>query len=148
MNVRLASLEHAVAELTRLRDAGPLTMVGAWSPHQVWTHCAQSVRYSMTGFPAPRGFLVRKVIGPIVAGRFLRRGFMSHDRAAPIPGAPAIPKEGDAAAALADLLAALGEFRDFTGPLAPHFAFGALDKDRFGRLHALHLADHLGELGG
>ena len=33
-----------------------------------------------------------------------------------------------------------------TGPLAPHFAYGALDKTQYTRAHLMHLANHWTEL--
>ena len=40
----------------------------------------------------------------------------------------------------------LEAFRDFDGPLRPHFAFGHLGKDKFARAHLMHIENHLEEL--
>jgi hypothetical protein len=45
-------------------------------------------------------------------------------------------------------LSALDQFEQHSGPLHEHFLFGALTKEEFGRLHAMHLADHLSALPG
>jgi hypothetical protein len=65
---------------------------------------------------------------------------MRHNRDAAIPGAPAV--NGDYPA-IARLRLAIEAFDHHRGLLAPHFAFGALAKNEYARVHALHLADHL-----
>ena len=35
------------------------------------------------------------------------------------------------------------DFAAHTGPLQPHFAYGALDKAQYEQAHAMHLANHL-----
>ena len=37
---------------------------------------------------------------------------------------------------------ALRAFEAHAGPLAPHFAYGALDKPSYARAHLMHLANH------
>ena len=44
--------------------------------------------------------------------------------------------------ALDRLRQAIGRFRGWSGPLQPHFAYGALDKAGYERAHAMHLANH------
>ena len=71
---------------------------------------------------------------------------MSHSLSEPIPGAPDIAA-GQALDAAADrLLAALRAFEAHAGPLAPHFAYGALDKPDYTRAHLMHLANHWQEM--
>ncbi len=62
---------------------------------------------------------------------FQMRSRMSHGLDESIPGevvAEITPDEG-----LARLWTSLEIFRDFEGPLRPHFAFGRLGKDKFAR---------------
>jgi hypothetical protein len=118
---------------------------GPWSLAQVLVHCAQSVELSLTGYPSPRGWVVRRVIGPRVMAKFLRQGFMTHDRAAPIPGAPPLG-EPTLAEGVARLRSAIVRFDAHEGPLAPHFAYGEVDKRSYETLHAMHVADHLAVL--
>ena len=68
---------------------------------------------------------------------------MSHNLAEPIPGAPALDAAAEAQAALARLRKAAQDFAAHTGPLQPHFAYGALDKAQYEQAHAMHLANHL-----
>src|SRR5262249_38656059 len=122
------------------RDGGEVD--GPWTLAQVLEHCAQSVECSLRGYPRPRGFLVRRLIGPIVLSRFLRRGSMSHDRADPIPRAPP-PGDRMLPDALAHLRRALAEFQAHEGPVAEHFAFGRVTRAQYEAFHAMHIADHL-----
>lgn len=144
---RFANLSDARAALEEIASAGELKAIGRWSAAQVFLHCAQSVRFSMSGFPKPKLRLVQLTVGRIVAGRFLRAGEMSHDLAAPIPGAPELDLSVDTGAALRELLGEVEAFDRHSGPLAPHFVFGELPKADYGRLHAMHIANHLGEIG-
>lgn len=86
--------------------------------------------------------LFRRTVGPAAFQAFAWRGRMSHDLAEPIPGAPALDAGLEAADATARLQAALQAFRQATGPLRPHFAYGALDKADYELAHAMHLANH------
>jgi hypothetical protein len=132
---------EVLAALDRLEGDLP----GPWSLGQVLVHCAQSVEFSLTGYPKARGWLVRRVIGPRVMAGFLRRGAMTHDRAAPIPGAPPLG-EPTLAEGIARLRSAIAAFDAHQGPLAPHFAYGEVDKASYEKLHAMHVADHLSVL--
>ena len=49
-------------------------------------------------------------------------------------------------AAAARCLQALRDFQRWSGPLAPHFAYGALDKAQYTRAHLMHLAHHWTDL--
>jgi hypothetical protein len=146
--LRFSTLDEAVAELHALARAGRMEVSGAWSWPQVLTHCAQSVECSISGFPEYKPAWFRKTVGRLVLRKFLRQGFMSHDRAAPVPGAPELPRDGDANEAMSRLLNAIDAFRAHGGPLAPHFAFGPLTKEEYEALHAMHLADHLSAVSG
>jgi Protein of unknown function (DUF1569) len=127
----LAALEHFT-----------LPPGGTWTPGQVLVHCAQSVEFSLAGFPKPRGFLVQKVIGPVVMRRFLSKGALTHDLTAEIPGAPSLGapslEEGKAR-----LTKAIADFRAHQGALQPHFAYGHVEREPYEALHAMHFADHL-----
>jgi len=128
-------------------DALPLTTPEAapqrFTPAQAVVHCAQSIEYSMTGYPRLRSALFRATVGPLVKRKFLRAGSMTHDLAAPIAGAPAVPADADLASALARLRAAIAGFRCFDGALLPHLAYGACSRSEYEALHSMHVADHL-----
>lgn len=141
--IRLNNLAEAREALQKLQAKGAGTPSRGMTLHQVLLHCTQSIDYSLRGFPQMKPKLIRATVGRIVVGRFLSAGRMSHNLAAPVPGAPAIPAQGELGPAWAALFAALDRFEKHEGPLHDHFIFGALSKESFGRLHAMHIADHL-----
>jgi hypothetical protein len=140
---KLASLTEARAELEKI-DWQRATVVGPWSVGQVLVHCAQSIEFSMTGFPEPKSWLFRATVGPLALSKFLRQGYMRHDLEAAIPGAPAL-EALDANAALARLFQAMDAFSK-CDRFADHFAYGPVAKPEYDRVQAMHIADHLASL--
>ncbi|BEP91973.1 hypothetical protein GmRootA79_03570 [Acidovorax sp. A79] len=140
------TLARAMQEVERLAGAAvqPLAPATAWNWSQTLEHCAQSIEFSLRGFPAPRSALFQNTLGAAAFNVFALRGRMSHDLAEPIPGAPALDASTPgASAALARLRQAVQDFSVHAGPLHPHFAYGALDKAQYEQAHAMHLANHL-----
>ncbi len=140
-----ATVADAMREVERLSSAavGPLASATAWNWSQTLVHCAQSIEYSLQGFPAPKSALFQNTLGAAAFNLFALRGRMSHNLAEPIPGAPALDAAAQAQAALARLRKAAQDFAAHTGPLLPHFAYGALTKAQYEQAHAMHLANHL-----
>ncbi|HEY8143031.1 MAG TPA: DUF1569 domain-containing protein [Kofleriaceae bacterium] len=138
---QIQSLQEVRDELAAV-DPTLVAVDGAWSVSQVLAHCAQSIEYSLIGFPLAKPAWFQATVGKVVLRKFLKQGFMSHDVNAAIPGAPP-PHTGDARAALDRLLAAIDEFEAHAEPFAPHFAYGPVDKARYGRVQAMHIAQHL-----
>jgi hypothetical protein len=143
MGRKLSTLAEAAREIKKIHDAASPSSTGDWTVFQALEHCAESIRYSMTGFPAMKPPFVRVTVGRLVSGFFLWRGAMSHDLAAPVPGAPGIEAKGDVKGAAADLLAVIEDFNTFDKPLAPHFLYGDRSKADYDKLHAMHIANHL-----
>ena len=141
--LQFPSLAAAEEELARLAQAKQLASGAIWSWAQTLAHCAQSIEYSMTGFPQSKSALFQRTVGAAAIGVFAWRGRMTHDLADPIPGAPALDAQLDPAQALERLRASILSFRNWSGPLQPHFAYGALDKKAFELAHAMHIANHL-----
>ncbi len=73
-------------------------------------------------------------------------GRMTHDLGQPIAGAPALDAPTDVGSAAARLTNAAVAFAQWTGPLRPHFADGALGKAAYAQAHAMHLANHFSAL--
>lgn len=138
-----ASLKDAQREIDRLAKASALRSTTQWSWPQTLTHCAQSIEYSLTGFPVPKSALFQNTAGTLAFQFFYWRGRMSHDLAEPIPGAPALDTSTDANLALARLQQAIADFHKRTTPLQPHFAYGELNKPAYEHAHAMHIANHL-----
>ncbi|HSC64041.1 MAG TPA: DUF1569 domain-containing protein [Caldimonas sp.] len=141
--LRFASLADAQDELGRLGRAPTLASVAAWSWAQTLDHCAQSIEYSMSGFPQMKSALFQRTVGAAAIAVFAWRGRMTHDLAEPIPGAPPLAADAAAGVATGRLDAAMRAFLQWPGPLQPHFAYGELAKPAYERAHAMHLANHL-----
>ena len=141
---RFASIAAALKTLEQLKTQVP-RMSGAWDLAHVLHHTAQSVEYSMSGFPAPKPAWFRATIGAYAFALFNARGQMTHNLSEPIPGAPDIAQGRPLGAAIAHAIAALQAFERHTGALAPHFAYGALAKPAYTRAHLMHLANHWSE---
>lgn len=142
------SVAEAMREVERLAAASAHTQAlepaTAWSWAETLEHCAQSIEFSLRGFPAPRSVLFQNTLGSAAFQVFALRGRMSHNLAEPIPGAPALSASAASASAmLARLRTAAQHFEDHTEPLQPHFAYGALSKAQYEQAHAMHLANHL-----
>ncbi|CAN7421615.1 DUF1569 domain-containing protein [Acidovorax sp. LjRoot129] len=142
------SVAEAMREVERLAAASAHTQAlepaTAWSWAQTLEHCAQSIEFSLNGFPAPRSALFQNTVGLAAFQVFALRGRMSHNLAEPIPGAPVLSASAASASAmLARLRTAAQHFQDHTGPLHSHFAYGDLNKAQYEQAHAMHLANHL-----
>lgn len=131
------------AMLTELKGwrGRSVTTTGSWSPAQIFTHLAQSIEYSMTGYPEMKPALFQKTAGSAAFFVFSSLGKMKHNLADPIPGAPSL-ETSDTGSALDRLITALQSFHDFSGELRPHFAYGALSKAEYAAAHLMHIRDH------
>jgi hypothetical protein len=143
---RFASLKAAKAAVLELGFGEVRLEHPSWNLSQLLQHLAQSIEFSMQGYPEMRGAVFRAVVGNTAFALFNARGAMSHDLADPIPGAPPLkaqilPKDG-----IARLLTALNAFEAWGGPLKPHFAYGELDKAQYTRAHLMHLANHWSQI--
>ena len=137
----LASAMHAIEALSKghFKD-------GRWSLPQMLQHAAQSVEYSIDGYPQKKSGLFRATVGAAAFAVFDARGVMAHALDEAIPGAPALDADAPLAASIARALAALRRFEAHGGTLAPHFAYGAIDKAQYTRAHLMHLANHWSEV--
>ena len=138
------SIATTLKKLEKLA-AGEIEKSGSWNPFQVFTHCAQSVEYSITGFPEMKSRIFQRTAGHLAFATFSARGSMSHSLDEVIPGAPQLAADGDATLALDRLLKALLDFQAYSGELRPHFAFGELSKHDYTIAHSLHVNNHLEE---
>jgi len=139
------SVASALRTLEALK-AQPAHSTGAWDLAHVLHHTAQSIEYSMQGFPQPKPAWFRSSVGPLAATVFSARGRMNHDLAEPIPGAPDIAQGQPLPAAADRAMAALQAFERHAGALAPHFAYGELSKANYTRAHLMHFANHWQEV--
>lgn len=117
-----------------------------WSLSELLQHLAQSVEYSMVGYPAMKSALFRAVVGNAAFAAFDAVGSMKHGLTEPIPGAPPLSPAVALKTSAQRLLDALAAFEAWSGPLQPHFAYGELDKLQYTRAHLMHLANHWSRL--
>ena len=143
---RVTTLSDGQRWLDRLQAAREVRTTGAWPLPAVLEHLAQSIEMSMDGFPQPRGALFQNTLGAAAFAVFSWRGRMTHGLAEPIPGAPALRHDAPLPEAAARLRAAMDRFERHQGALAPHFAYGTLDKVRFAQAHSFHIANHQDEI--
>ena len=113
-----------------------------WNLTQVLQHLAQSIEFSMQGFPALKGAWFRSTLGSAAFAVFNARGAMGHSLDEPIPGAPALDSAKPLNTSVQRLLDAMDAFGRFNGTLRPHFAYGELTKPQYERAHLMHLANH------
>lgn len=130
-----------------LSALGPQARTTAgWPLSQVLQHAAQSIEFSLDGFPEPKSALFQSTVGKGAWSVFNARGRMNHSLTEPIPGAPALDGALPLERASTRLLAAIERFERHGGELRPHFAYGALDKRAYTRAHLMHLANHWTEV--
>lgn len=122
-----------------------LVTSGEWNLSQIFNHAAQSIEFSIMGYPQNKPELFRSTVGPAAFKAFSLWGKMTHGLAEAIPGAPELVMT-DADSARERLITALTDFDQFKGQLKPHFAYGELTKDEYVLAHVLHLNNHLEEI--
>ncbi len=144
--LRFASLAEALAEVRARASSPTLRTTGSWNWAQILEHCAQSIEFSLTGYPENKSPVIRGTVGALVHAHFVHQGYMKHDLAAVIPGAPPLALPGAPELALARLEKAISDFQARSEPLAPHFVYGELSKAEYDRVQAMHLANHLSEV--
>mgnify|MGYP002717062772 CR=1 FL=1 len=99
-----------------------LTSIEGWTPTEVFNHCAQSIEYSLDGYPELKPAWFRHSVGPAAFAVFSARGAMRHPLTEAIPGAAPLAEPASQDAALRRLQAAFERFAAHTGALEPHFA--------------------------
>jgi hypothetical protein len=129
-----------------LLSKGMISTSGRWNAFQVLTHCAQTVEFSMAGYPAPKSAVFQHTAGKLAFAAFSAQEKMKHSLSEPIAGAPVLAAVGDPREALERLRKAFTAFQQFQGVLAPHFAYGALSKADYELAHSLHFSNHLEEI--
>ena len=123
-----------------------LVQTGEWDIYEIFMHCAQSVEYSMSQFPEHHSNFFKKTVGTLAFSIFESKGKMIHGLSEPIPGSPLVKTSLDTKAAMNHLKKSLLDFENYTGKLAPHFAYGELTKNEYEIAHVMHLYNHLEEI--
>lgn len=141
-DLRLSNLPAALQEMRRLAQAPVLQSTTEWSWAKTLVHLAQSIEYSMTGYPTQKSALFQQVVGQSAFSVFSWRDQMRHDLTEPIPGSAAIADQPPLGQAALRLLTACQQFMQWDKALQPHFAYGALTHAEYEQAHAMHLANH------
>ncbi len=147
-DLQFKNMDQGYDEAVRLSRIESLVTDTAFSLPQTLVHCAQSIEFSMLGFPEPKSALFQKTVGSVAFNIFSRRGRMTHDLSEAIPGAHPLNPGITVEQALERLRNAIDTFRQSDVVLKPHFAYGALNKNQYELAHAMHLADHFSAIGG
>jgi hypothetical protein len=137
------ALADALRELDRLKDAVALDAGANWTWSKTLLHLAQSIDYSMSGYPEQKSALFQHTAGAAAFTFFSSRGRMSHNLIEAIPGGATLDANAHAQVAVATLRKAVATFLGYDGALQPHFAYGELTKPEYERAHAMHIANHL-----
>ena len=128
------------------KDEKSVEVNGIWTFPQMITHCAQSIEYSINGFPVNKSAMFQNTIGTLAFEYFSYKGEMSHSLSEPIPGAPEIPNDIGVQDSIKRLFSSIEQFLNHKRNFAPHFAYGNLTKKEYEKAHSFHLANHLSEL--
>ncbi|MDX2367160.1 MAG: DUF1569 domain-containing protein [Colwellia sp.] len=139
------TVDFALKKLDELSNKN-LQSIGEWDPYQIFTHCAQSVEFSMSQFPEHKSSFFKSTVGKLAFSIFSSKGKMTHGLNEPIPSAPKLTKSSNSIMALNRLKKSLIEFERYQGALAPHFAYGELTKDEYEKAHLMHLHNHLQQI--
>jgi len=144
---KVQTLDEAMRWLDKLEKSQTASATGQWPLVAVLEHLAQSIEMSMDGFPEPKSAFFQNTAGAAAFAYFSWRGKMTHSLSEPIPGAPALSKQGAWLPAVARLRAAITRFNGSKAEaLRPHFAYGKLGKSEFAQAHAFHIANHQDEI--
>ncbi|MFT4938511.1 MAG: hypothetical protein ACI88A_001539 [Paraglaciecola sp.] len=139
------SLSNLLLTLEQLQTQD-IRFIGQWNDFQIFTHLAQSIEFSMTGYPEHKSKLFKSILGKSAFRVFSKQGSMSHGLNEPIPGAPELLPDGFTHAALSRLINAINTFIDYNGELHAHFAYGELSHEEYANAHAMHIYNHFEEL--
>lgn len=142
------TLEEGFREAERLARVEIVTIEEGFSLPQTLVHCAQSIEYSIRGFPESKSALFQKTLGSVAFNVFSQRGRMSHNLEEAIPGAEALSPTIPIDQALQRLQNAIESFRQAETGLKPHFAYGELSRTEYELAHAMHLANHFSAIDG
>jgi hypothetical protein len=141
------SLEDLAGRLQESTAADPkvdlLAPSAVWNLSQTVQHCAQTIGYSVTGYPKLKPLPYRATVGALAKRVFLRRGAMRHPLGAEIAGAPPLDPALPVTEAVAGLTDAVGRFSSHRTAHAPHPAYGRCTHEEYAALHAMHVAEHL-----
>jgi hypothetical protein len=143
--LRVSNLNDALRWLDALEKNAQAKSLTAWPLGQVLEHLAQSIEFSVKGFPEMKSAFFRATAGSAAFAYFRARGRMSHGLTEPIPGAPALALK-TVTEGVTRLRTSINTFNAHRGEYLPHFAYGSLSRTDYATAHALHIANHLEQI--
>ncbi len=143
-DVNKLTIQQATIDLQSLYLL-PIEATDGWNLSQIFNHLAQSIEFSMTGYPEHKSNQFKNTVGQAAFSVFSYRGKMNHDLLEPIPGAP-ILDANNKLLAFSRLLNALNDFRIYKGSLQAHFAYGELTHQQYIWAHVMHVNNHLEQI--
>ncbi|EMJ56597.1 PF07606 family protein [Leptospira interrogans serovar Valbuzzi str. Duyster] len=141
-NLSFISLSQVLNELEIFKKLNSIQGYGTWDAGKVFLHCAQSIEYSIQGYPENKSKFFQNTIGKLVFLKFALSQKMSHDLEAPIPGATEIRTDTFWKESISILRETILKFQSYEGELKPHFAYGTLTKEEYDLAHSIHIANH------
>lgn len=144
-NAEPLTIAQSLEKLALIEKQLPET-TGKWNLAQTLSHCAQSVDFSIDGYPNHKSDLFKSTVGSLAFGAFKSKGKMSHNLSESIPGAPLIPQTQSLEEAIEAFRLSLIRFQSHQGVFLPHFAYGKLSKSDYEKAHAMHLNNHMQEM--
>ena len=142
-NLEDLSISHTIDTLKQL-DPAVVKFNSPWSVGHNLAHMAQSIEYSMQGYPVHKSDLFKSTVGRTAFNAFSSKGYMKHNLEEDIPGAPPL-SDTDNLTGMRRLITALETFKDYEGELAEHFAYGKLTHQEYALAHVLHIKDHFSQ---
>ena len=103
------TIQSAIQHLDSLKDK-KISSSGNWNPAQIFNHLAQSIEYSMIGYPQHKSNMFKNTIGLVAFSVFSTRGQMTHGLSDGIPGASLLNAKEDSLLALQRLKQSLIDF--------------------------------------
>jgi hypothetical protein len=135
------SLELTLEKLKTL-NLDEIVSKSTWQLSRTFDHLAQSIEFSMTGYPEMKSKVFQSTVGQVAFAVFQARGKMSHSLEEPIPGEIIVSPMSSGNEALSRLITALEHFDSFKRALKPHFAYGQLSKVEYLNAHIMHINNH------
>ena len=124
-------------------DLDNIETTGEWEVARTFNHLAQSVEFSMTGYPDMKPKLFQNTVGKLAFSVFQANGRMKHGLDEIIPGEVVDVSNNSPTQARNRLIESLEIFDAFGESLQPHFAYGQLNKTQYAHAHVMHVNNHL-----
>ena len=128
--------------LESMKVSTRISVAGEWDVHQNLIHCAQSLEFALTGYPAEKSKSFQHTLGKLVFHYFDWKGYMRHATNKQNEGEPLVVRD-DYRKGITRLENAILQFDKWEGPFKPHRFYGELSKKQYARANTMHIANHL-----